>query len=71
MPVLHSVSYRTSTGSNPLPIGTTRTRHDALAELQALLRQIAGERSAASNSGADLPLALGKAIDAWLEPRIS
>jgi len=44
---------------------------DALADLRALLREIAGERSAGDNSAADLPLALGEALDAWLEPRIS
>ena len=70
MPVLHSVTYRSSS-TNALPIGTTRTRHDALADVRALLREIAGERSAAGNSGADLPLALGEALDAWLEPRLS
>jgi hypothetical protein len=71
MPLLHSVSYRTSSGTNPLPIGTTRTRDDALSDMRALLREIASERSPAGNSGADLPTVLSKALDSWLEPRIS
>jgi len=44
MPVLHSVPYRTSGCANPHPIGATRTRPDALANIRALLCEIAGER---------------------------
>ena len=70
MAVLHSVSYRTSSGASPL-IGITRTRHDALADVRVLLHEIADERKTSGNSGADLPRALQEALDAWLERRLS
>src|SRR5689334_14050493 len=70
MPVLHSASYRTSSGSSPALGATARTRHEALRDVRVLLREISS-RSEPGNSGVDLPLALGKAVDAWLEARLS
>jgi hypothetical protein len=71
MPVLHSASYRNSSGSSPALIATARTRPDALRNVRVLLREISSGRSEPGNSGADLPFVLGKALDAWLETRLS
>jgi len=64
------MSYRTSNGASPL-IGTTRTGHDTLADVRALMHEIAGERKTFGNSGGDLPRALQETLDAWLERRLS
>jgi hypothetical protein len=46
------------------------TRNQRVAEVDALLREIAGHRST-PDPGIDLPFDLSKALDTWLEPRIS
>ena len=69
MPTVLMDTYRRSTGRSSA--GTDKlTRHQRVAEVDALRRDIAGRRST-RDFGIDLPCDLSKALDAWLEPRMS
>jgi hypothetical protein len=71
MPVVHTVSYRTSPALKPLQSRTAGIHHDHIAQVRALVRDIASGSAVSSGVEIDLPAALRDALDAWLERRMS
>jgi hypothetical protein len=69
MPTLLIDTYRRS--PDPTQVGIDGlTRDQRVAEVHALLQEIAGQRST-RELGIDLPFDLNRAIDLWLKPRIA
>jgi hypothetical protein len=71
MPVVHTVSYRTSPTLKPQQSRTGGTYHDHVAQVRALIREIASGGAVACGVEIDLPVALKDALDSWLERRMS
>jgi hypothetical protein len=71
MPIVHTVSYRTSPALRPLSSRTGGTYRDHVAQVRALIREIASGSAVAGAVEIDLPAALRDALDTWLERRMS